>query len=55
MAPLNRKEILQLGLLLLLLMSAGISIAESTNQQGPLSPYFLIEGGDSGTESLPLK
>lgn len=55
MAPLSRKEILQLGLLLIVLMSAGVSIAQSTTPQAPLSPYFLIEGGDSGTESLPLK
>jgi Ca-activated chloride channel family protein len=47
---------MRLVLSLLLLLAQTFAAAEpGENSRSSLSPYFFIEGGDSGVESLPLK
>jgi Ca-activated chloride channel family protein len=47
---------LRLMLSLLLLLPQAFAAAETgADGNSPLSPYFLIEGDDSGVETLPLK
>ena len=56
MNPLNAKQSSSLLLSLLLLFALTGALADSGGQeQSSLSPYFFIEGDDSGGERLPLK
>ncbi len=53
---LSAKSISQLAMLLVLLLTLDFAAAATGEANtSPLSPYFFIEGDDSGVERLPLK